>query len=177
MKRAKLSSQELAAAKNARRVFLMVAQLHKLGYEGLRVCPFMSPSGCYWRCAIVPASLTDPDHGARLAKDVDYSSLPRYSSADDDCYFGWSDLKPKTPLKMARWFTWEFPTLAEQGHHPDPGYVQWFTGMLEQTAPVGVVTAFGDYPPPVGLMIADYCKAGVVVRVPTPWCDDGDFEG
>jgi len=94
----KLSPEELTAAKNARRVFLMVAKLHQLGYEGLRICPFILASGGYWRCAIVPASMTRPDHGARLADNAAYETLPRYSSADGDCYFGWANLKPKNAL-------------------------------------------------------------------------------
>jgi len=165
----KLSPEELTAAKNARRVFLMVAELHKLGYEGLRICPFMSSSGCYWRCAVVPARLTRPDHGARLADDVDYYSLPRYSSADGSAYFGWANLKPKTPLALAKKFIAEFPKFAEPGHHPDPAYARWFSTMLEQTAPVGVVTAFGDWEPPLNRMIADFCKEGTVVRLPPAW--------
>jgi hypothetical protein len=40
-----------------------------------------------------------------------------------------------------------------------------------------VVTSFGDWAPPVGQMIADFCKEGTVVRVPPVWEDDGDFEG
>ena len=170
----KLSPEMLTAAKNARRVFLMVTELHKLGYEGLRACPFLSSSGSYWRCCVVPASMTNPDHGARLAEDVDFYEVPRYSSADGDCYFGWANLKPKTPLALAKKFIAEFPKFAEQGHHPDPAYAEWFSAMLKQTAPIGVVTAFGDWPPPVGLMIAEFCKEGVVVRQPPEWCDDGD---
>ena len=77
----RLSPETLTEAKNARRLFLMVAELHKLGYEGLRVAPFLSPSGCYWRCVFLPAAMTSPAHGARLARDDDYESLPRYSSA------------------------------------------------------------------------------------------------
>src|SRR5476651_715360 len=93
----RLSPESITLAKNARQVFLMVAELHKLGYEGLRIAPFMSPSGCYWRCLIVPASMTHPAHGARLADDVVYESLPKYSSANEDNYFGWASMKPKTP--------------------------------------------------------------------------------
>jgi hypothetical protein len=58
MKINQLLPETVTEAKNARQVFLMVAELHKLGYEGLRVTPFHSPSGCYWWCCIVPASMT-----------------------------------------------------------------------------------------------------------------------
>lgn len=173
MKKAKYSPELRTAARNARRLFLMVAKLHKLGYEGIRVCPFLSPSGCYWRCAIVPAFMTDPAHGARLAESVDFESVPHYTSGFGDNYFGWgadrNSPRPKTPLQMARWFTWEFSALAEQGHHPDPAYAEWLSRMLEQTAPIGVVHAFEDGVSPVDQMLTDFCEEGVVVRVPPEW--------
>jgi len=175
MKIDRLSPETLTEAKNARYVFLMVAELHKLGYEGLRVTPFHSPSGCYWRCVILPASMTSPTHGARLARDDDYESLPRYSSADGDNYFGWANLKSKTPLVLAKRFIREFPNFAEQGHHPDPAYARWFATMLELTAPIGVVSAFGDMAAPVDRMITDFCEDGVVVPLPPVFCNDGDF--
>jgi hypothetical protein len=164
-----LSPETMTEAKNARQVFLMVAELHKLGYEGLRVTPFHSPSGCYWRCSIVPARMTHRDHGARLADDVVYESLPKYSSAEEDNYFGWRNMKPKTPLILAPRFIVVFPKFAEQGHHPDPAYVRWFSTMLELTAPIGVVSAFGDMAAPDDRMITDFCEDGVVVKLPPVW--------
>jgi hypothetical protein len=169
MKINQLSTETVTEAKNARQVFLMVAELHKLGYEGLRVTPFHSPSGCYWRCCIVPASMTHRDHGARLADDAVYESLPKYSSADEDKYFGWRNMKPKTPLILARRFIVEFPKIAEMGHHPDPAYARWFATMLELTAPIGVVSAFGDWESPVDRMITDFCEDGIVVSLPPVW--------
>lgn len=165
----KYAPELLTAAENARRLFLMVAELHKMGYEGLRACPFLSPSGCYWRCAIVPASMTHRNHGARLAEGVDYATLPRYTSADGDAYFGWANMKPKTPVILARRFIVEFPKFVEPGHHSDPAYARWFATMLELTSPIGVVSAFGDWEPPVGRMITDFCEEGVVVPLPPVW--------
>jgi len=164
-----IAPEELTVAANARRLLLMVAELHKLGYEGLRATPFMSPSGCYWRCAIVPANQTDPAHGARLADNVVYETLPRYSSGDEDNYFGWANMRPKTPLILARRFIVEFPKIAEQGKRPDSAYVAWFTDMLEKTAPNGVIYAFGDCEAPEGRMQTSFCDNGVLVRVPPVW--------
>jgi hypothetical protein len=171
MKIDQLSPESVTEANNARRLFLMVAELHKLGYEGLRATPYLSPSGCYWRCCVVPASMTHPAHGARLADGVVYDSLPRYSSADGDDYFGWRNMRPKTPLILARRFIVEFPKFAAQGKHPDPDYVGWFTRMLELTAPIGVVSAFGDMCSPDDRMITEFCEVGVIVRLPPVWKD------
>jgi hypothetical protein len=164
-----IAPELLAAAANARRLLLMVAELHKLGYEGLRATPFMSPSGCYWRCAIVPANMTDPAHGARLADNVVYETLPRYSSGDEDNYFGWANMRPKTPLILAKRFIVEFAKFAEQGKHPDPAYVRWFSNMLESTAPHGVIYAFADMESPVDRMFTSFCDKNITVRVPPVW--------
>jgi hypothetical protein len=165
----KLAPEELTAAANARRLFLMLAELHKLGYEGLRATPYLSASGCNWRCCIVPACMTRRTHGARLAENVVYESLPRYSSADGDCYFGWANLKPKTPLILARRFIVEFPKFAKQGKYPDPAYARWFADMLELTAPVGVIYAFGDFESPEDRMPTSYCDESVIVPLPPVW--------
>ena len=113
--------------------------------------------------------MTHRSHGARLADDVVYKSLPKYSSADEDNYFGWRNMKPKTPVILARRFIVVFPKFAEQGHHPDPAYVRWFTEMLKLTAPIGVVSAFGDMAAPDDRMITDFgvkiCRRGVAAGV------------
>ena len=165
----KIAAELLTAATNARRLLLMVAELHKLGYEGLRATPFMSPSGCYWRCCIVPACLTSLEHGARLAENVDYETLPRYSSGDEDNYFGWANMKPKSPSLLAKRFILVFPNFVQQGKHPDPAYARWFADMLELTAPIGVIYAFGDWEPPVDRMLTEFCDECVVVPLPPVW--------
>jgi hypothetical protein len=80
---------------------------------------------------------------------VDYESLPKYSSADEDNYFGWRNMNPKTPVILATRFILEFPTFAEQGHHPDPAY--------------------GDWEPPLDRILTEFCEDGVVVPLPPVW--------
>jgi hypothetical protein len=48
---------------------------------------------------------------------------------------------------------------------------------LELTAPIGVVSAFGNWEPPVNRMLTEFCEDGVVVPLPPGWGDGGDFEG
>lgn len=43
-----------------RRLLEMVQVLHLQGYERLRINPGMSPSGCYWRCELLPSKMTVP---------------------------------------------------------------------------------------------------------------------
>ena len=123
----------------------------------------------FWRCAIVPASMTSREHGARLAENVVYETLPRYSSGDEDNYFGWANMRPKTPLILAKRFIVEFAKFAEQGKHPDPAYVAWFTTMLEATAPHGVIYAFADMESSADRMFISFGDETVVVRVPPVW--------
>jgi hypothetical protein len=41
--------------------------------------------------------------------------------------------------------------------------------MLELTAPIGVVYAFGDWEPSIDRMLTEFCNEGVVVRMPPVW--------
>ena len=50
--------------RRAIRVLAIVGELHKRGYQRLRVMPFMSPSGVHWRCLIGPVTLFYRNHGA-----------------------------------------------------------------------------------------------------------------
>lgn len=38
---------------NRQKLLFMVRELHKLGFEKLRIVPSLSPSGLYWRCEFV----------------------------------------------------------------------------------------------------------------------------
>ncbi|MGA2062999.1 MAG: hypothetical protein ABSG67_21205 [Thermoguttaceae bacterium] len=55
-----------AAIQQARHLLLVVADLHKLGYECARVVPSIEDTagGGDWYCIIVPASMVSPSHGA-----------------------------------------------------------------------------------------------------------------
>ena len=61
---------------------LMVTELHRRGFERLRIAPYMAPSGLYWRCCFVPKAYTARSNGAvvasafqgRLSKKNTYSS-------------------------------------------------------------------------------------------------------
>jgi len=79
--------------RRAVRVLAMVGELHRRGYQRLRVMPFMSPSGTSWRCWIGPDMLFYRNHGAILCEAADNdemqstSMIARYTSGDDNRYF------------------------------------------------------------------------------------------
>ena len=61
--------EHLLAIRRAIRVLAIVGELHKRGYQRLRVMPFMSPSGAYWRCWIAPVKFFYRNHGAILREE------------------------------------------------------------------------------------------------------------
>lgn len=47
-----------------RRYFLVIRELHEMGYELIRVCPCVSPNGMNWRCATTVKKYTLKNCGA-----------------------------------------------------------------------------------------------------------------
>jgi hypothetical protein len=96
--------------RRAVRVLAMVGELRRRGYQKIRVMPFMSPSGNHWRCWIGPDTLFYRDHGAFLCA-TDYSEglesdsvSARYTSGDENHYFGWKDAENDGARSLASGF-------------------------------------------------------------------------
>jgi hypothetical protein len=126
-----------------RKVLELVRELHRRGYERLRIAPGMSASGMHWRCAITPVSNISPDHGARI---VDYEGLAaHYSSADDCAVFGWTEIDDLAPSLLADRFVGTFPEIAAAGLGEDPAYVEWYREMLEAIGADALPIAYADW--------------------------------
>lgn len=123
-----------------RRLLEMVQVLHRRGYELLRINPGMAPSGCSWRCEILPAPMTVRDYA-----DIFYVEPARYSSGQGKKYFGWTDALFDSPEILATKFVERFAVLAREGFGKDPEYAGWYSRMLEETAPDGFIYAYADY--------------------------------
>jgi len=106
----------------------MVHELHKGGYQLLRIAPGMSPSGCHWRCSITPRSNILRSHGARV-KDWTHC-VASYSSAQDNEYFGWRDAEQDNVQQLAQRFVERFPDIVEASHGDDWNYAGWYVRML-----------------------------------------------
>lgn len=81
--------------RRAVRVLAMVGELHKRGYQRLRVMPYFGSTGA-WRCEIAPVVLFHQNNGAVHTEldgpsDQQTTLIARYSGADDNHYFGWDD--------------------------------------------------------------------------------------
>jgi hypothetical protein len=142
------------------RVLAMVAELHKAGYQRLRVAAGMSPSGCYWRCHITPAD----NVRANGWEPQDWEDgLATYTSGDEDLYFGWNDAPGKSARHLAQLFLERFPELAKRGAGRDRPYAGWFVGMLGAAENGRLPIFFADWdlepveiempPSPVGAMV------------------------
>jgi hypothetical protein len=130
--------------RRALRVLMMVHELHKAGYQLLRIAPGMSASGCHWRCSVTPASNIQPTHGAKtIAYGVDTA---QYTSGEANEYFGWKDAKTDTARKLAVKFLERFPVIARKSFGLDWEYVGWYVQMLGLAEQGAFPIAYADWP-------------------------------
>jgi hypothetical protein len=116
-----------------RRVLLMARELHRLGFERLRIGPGLSASGTAWRVDITAAG------GSRRDK-----AAAHYSTRQGISFFGWDDAATDSPAQLAGKFLERFPALADAGRGADPSYASWYERMIEATAPTGLPYAYWD---------------------------------
>jgi len=98
-------------------LIMMVDELHKMGYEKLRISPGMSATGLCWRCTIAPKHYMECDTGA-LLNSTKLKNLPHFSVGElrDD-----SD-----PKVLAGLFVDEFPETCRMSEGHDADYMTWF---------------------------------------------------
>lgn len=127
----------------SRRLLLMVETLHDRGLQRLRIVPGLSPSGCYWRCGVTPASNISRHHGAYA---VDHEHLfAAHSSGYEGHCFRWEDGPGMDHMQMAAAFIDRFERIACEGRGEDGEYVAWFKEMLRLTTPDDLPVAFHDW--------------------------------
>lgn len=114
--------------RRAQRILLMVHELHKLGYQKIRIAPGLSGSGCYWRCSITIKSNIQQKHGALLAYHGQISA--DYTSGMENEYFGWQDAKTDTARQLAVKFIERFPEVVTRGKGIDWEYAGWYVQMM-----------------------------------------------
>lgn len=133
--------------RRANRVLRMVLELHKRGYQRIRVMPGMSPSGGYWRCHISHIGNFLRSHGARIPSEVlsNCSEIAHYSSSSGNEYFGWEDAKKDTAADLADKFIDRFPKIAKLGYGRDWPYVGWYVTMLGHADNGHLPIAYADF--------------------------------
>jgi hypothetical protein len=153
-----------------RKVLLMVSELHKMGYQRIRIAPAMSPSGCHWRCAVTPVQNISNRNGAMIANSPPNPDLiARYTSGSKNAYFGWMDYDDEPPAHLADIFIRGHRALVEAGWGQDLEYANWYQSMLELTDPDLFPIAYADYDLPTDyLMTTSPVSESREIKVPMP---------
>ena len=159
--------------------FKTIEELHKRGYEQIRICPSISPNGCSWRCITTIKKLTASKCGAVFAGE------------------GWTDLAINTsngifrsvnregkheewPMEdipiceLADRFIDSFPTLAKAGKGYDPEYAKWFHQARKECERGHILYAFAEMESCYGeghLFMSSYEKSAF------PFPPPGETEG
>ena len=94
-----LRPPEERALRDAARLIAMVHELHKAGYQRIRICPSLAPNGIHWRCTISYAANVGED--GRTFRGGPDGQVARYTSGDGARYFGWADGDRLTARQMA----------------------------------------------------------------------------
>jgi hypothetical protein len=106
------------------RILAMVHELHKAGYQRIRICAGMSPDGNEWRCSVLPASLVKIDGWSPI------ENRHQYTSTQGKQFFGWTDSEIDDARTLARKFIERFPTTIREATGSDWAYAGWFTDLL-----------------------------------------------
>lgn len=129
--------------RNATAVLNMVAELHRMGYQRLRIAPGMSPSGIYWRCGVTHVENILADHGALVMDES--SDMASYSSSAGSRIFGWEDARGDSPQDLARKFIERFPVIARLGRGDDEDYALWFEEVVKLALKGELPYAYSDW--------------------------------
>ena len=137
--------------RRVRRLFRMVHEFHKIGYQGMRVRFGVSGSGAYYRLHISPASLADEEGFALDMKsnegDRNYKLSAHYSTSEENYYFNWTDTPQKTPRQLVNMFLLRFPELCEHSYGEDWEYAGWYTRLMGEIENGFFPQQYsGDYP-------------------------------
>ena len=129
--------------RDALRLLGMVHELHKQGWQRLRVRPYMAPSGCYWRCELYAPDY-DPETWDGDEEDPRETLCARYSSSTKNLYYGWADAAQDDARHLASKFLERFPRLCERSRGRDWAYAGWFTEVLGHTEHGRIPMAWWD---------------------------------
>jgi hypothetical protein len=117
------------------RLLAMVGELHKRGYQRLRIMPYLGPTG-HWRCSISPVMLFYRNHGAIQLEPEGGGDAPevamiaRYTGAAGNHYFDWDDARTDAARLVADKFINRFPLLTANGCSWDYPYAGWYLRLL-----------------------------------------------
>ena len=140
-----------------RRWIELVGELHRLGYERLRLAPSIEDAGPapIWFGEIAPVNYFRKDHGAVLAqhpfplkvqealRGANPNAYPMFTSRwCNGPDYPWPGFLNAPITECAEQWISKYAKLAIEGEGADAEYATWYTRMLETTSPTGLITAY-----------------------------------
>lgn len=114
--------------RRSQRVIRMVGELHRMGYQHLRIAPYMHPLA--WRLAVGPLDRFTGANGASLTDEA-LDGLPIYSAADGGAsYFDWTDARTDDARALAEKFVSRFSDVTARGLGRDWAYAGWLSELI-----------------------------------------------
>ncbi|WP_225766816.1 hypothetical protein [Inquilinus sp. Marseille-Q2685] len=118
---------DLAWVRRSGRLIRMVSELHRMGYQHARIMPYEYPLA--YRIVIAPRSEFSLMNGAYFNEGPS-RNFARYSSADENHYFGWKDAEADNARQLADKFVARFPELIRSMCGSDWRYAGWLADLL-----------------------------------------------
>jgi hypothetical protein len=125
--------------RRATRFLSMVHELHKAGYQRLRVACGWDIEGKVWRARLMPSSQVSDDGWSPNTA----TTWADYSTSNGKSYFGWSDAASDDARGLANKFINRFPELVRDASGQDWGYAGWFSMVLGEAEHGGLPAFFG----------------------------------
>ena len=122
-----------------RRFIRTIEELHRMGYEKIRICPCTSPNGMAWRCTITTKENTSKKCGAMLAGKYDEDETVRSNGN-----FKWNMME-MGPYDNALKFVKVYPQIAAKGRGEDNEYASWFKKVVRECYHYNLPTTYEDY--------------------------------
>jgi hypothetical protein len=132
----------------------MALELHKRGYQRLAIYPGLAASGMHWRCEVLPLEfLNISDRGEVGYKPTDETLVARYSTGQDNAYFGWTDATNDTARELADKFEDRFAEICRLSNGLNLGYSGWLVYILGQAEAGELPLMYWDSPAPHGALV------------------------
>jgi hypothetical protein len=125
------------------RVLRLLRELHRRGYERLRLHCGWSPNGMAWRYAIAPLRDFEPD-GVHLLPER-YPGRAFKSTVGEGAPFDLAGMEEAATDALADAFLARFRSVAAGGRGRDTAYAAWFEELLAACEPDGIPVMIADH--------------------------------
>ena len=139
VRRVSLHPSNDPTARRGARILSMVHELHKAGYQGLRIIGSRPVGADHWRCYITPAFNVQNDGWTP----VDWFERVVTCTTENSEFFGWHDAVGASARQLAEKFKERFPEICHFSAIRDWSYAGWLSEVLNR-AELGDLPIFMD---------------------------------